>query len=384
MFLLPSLAWTASIEDGLRLKREQKLVEAETVFAELVGKNPADAAALAELATVQGWQGRHAEAAGTWRLALKVQLESADLRIGLARVLYWSGRREEALSELGKVLERNADHYDALLLRGDVLMAQNDRAGARAAYERARDIQPGNDDRDLSILLARTETPPRSRIDTGYAHERYNNARGTESGSHVQAGTSLAPGLSAYLRWDRLDQFGSIDNQYLAGAYWTPALHWLVFAEAGGTPDADFLPRVQAQTVVEWLPEGPVQPLLGYRYFGYVFGEVHTLTPGLRLPRLGFGELELRYALSRNTDESNTGVASVRYGWTRGRFAPYLAIHDGDEALPPQAEANFTSYGAGCVMNLDRNWSARLDYAYENRPDFYIHHTAALGLTYRF
>lgn len=384
LLLWSSFSWAASLEDGIALKREQKLAEAEAVFAQLLQKNPADFAALRELATVQGWQGRHADAAATWRLAVAAQPEAADARIGLARVLYWSEQREAALNELEPVLRDDPANYDALLLRGDILIAQGDRAAARAAYEQARGAKPGNDDRDIALLLARTDTPLRSRIDAGYAYERYNSTRGDESGSYVQAGTALGENLSTYLRWDRLNQFDSIDNQYVAGAYWNLTPRWLLFAEAGGTPDADFRPRVQAQTAVEWLSQGFVQPLLGYRYFGYAFGEVHTLTPGLRLPRLGIGALELRYALSRNTDESETGVAGARYGWTRGRFSPYLAIYDGEEALPPQPEASFTSYAAGCVVNLDRNWSARIDYAYENRPVFYIHHTAALGLTYRF
>ncbi|MDP1907564.1 MAG: YaiO family outer membrane beta-barrel protein, partial [Hyphomicrobium sp.] len=313
-----------------------------------------------------------------------IEPESSELRLGLARVLYWSEQREAALTELETVLRGDPANYDALLLRGDVMIAQGDRSGARAAYEQARDAKPGNDDRDIAVLLARTDAPLRSRIDSGYAYERFNSARGNESGSYVQSGTAVGDSLSAYLRWDRLDQFDSIDNQYVAGAYWNLAPRWLLFAEAGGAPDADFRPRVQAQTAVEWLRQGFVQPLLGFRYFGYAFGEVRTLTPGLRLPGLGIGDLELRYAFSRNTDESHTGVATARYSWTRGRFSPYLAIYDGEEALPPQPEARFTTYAAGCVVNLDRNWSARLDYAYENRPDFYIHHTAALGLTYRF
>lgn len=382
--LWSSLCGATSFEDGQRLKREQKLAEAERVFAQLAQQHPEDREVLAELATVQGWQGKHAESAATWRRALVLAPDSVDLRLGLARVLYWSGERRQALSELDIVLGQDPVHYDALLLRGDVLLAQDDRAGARTAFERARGGSPGNDDRDLSLLLARTESPRRSRLDMGYADDRYDSARGDESSTYLQAGTALTPKLSAYARWDRLDQFDSIDNQYVAGAYWNAAPSWLLFAEAGGTPDADFRPRFQAQGAVEWLRTGFVQPLLAYRYFGYAFGEVHTLTPGIRLPGLGIGDLELRYAASRNTDESRTGVASARYSWTRGRYSPYLAIYDGEEALPPQPQASFTTYSAGCVLSLDGRWSARLDYAYEDRPDFYVHHTAALGLTYRF
>lgn len=382
--LLPFLASAASFEEGLRLKREQKLPQAEAAFAEVVQQNPSDVEALAELATVQGWQDRHAEAAASWRRALALKPDAIDLRIGLARLLYWSGQRGEALAELERALDAQPEHYDALLLRGDVLIAENDRTGARASYERATKLPPGNDDRDLAGLIARTAAPLRWRLDSGYAYERYNNARGTESGAYLQAGRTLGDRFNAYVRWDRLDQFDSTDNRYLLGAYFSPTPSWLISAEAGGTPDADFRPRQQAQTTVEWLRQGRWQPLLGYRYFGYAFGEVHTLTPGVRIPGLGPGDFELRYAWSRNTDESKAAVASARYGWTAGRFGRYIAIYDGEEALPPQAEANFTSYAAGCVLNLGRNWATRIDYAYENRRDFYIHHTAALGLSYRF
>lgn len=384
VFCAPALADATNLEEGRRHKQAQRLEEAERAFHRVLQAEPVNLEAMRELATVQGWQGRYGDAIDTWRRALAQAPESAELGLGLARVLYWSGRRDQALAVLEPILQREPAHVDALLLRGDVLIAMNDRAGARRAYLRAADLPAGQDTRDIAELIARTETPPRFRIDSGYAHEHFDNFRGTESGAYLQAGARFGNALDAYLRWDRLHQFERVDQQLVVGGYWRPAPDWVLFAEAGGTPEADFRPRVQAQTTVEWIGNPTLQPLLGYRYFGYPFGEVHTLIAGLRLTRLGPGSLELRHALSRNTDESSTGVTSLRYGWNQGRLSPYLGIYAGKEALPPQPQARFTTYAGGCVLNLSGRWSIRLDYALEDRPDFYRRQTAALGATLRF
>lgn len=379
-----SMPAIADLDEGRRHKQAQRLDQAERAFLQVVTAEPDNIEALAELATVQGWQGRYEDAITTWQQALAMVPESPELGLGLARVLYWSGRRDAALAALDPILEHQPAHYDALLLRGDVLIAMGDRAGARHAYQRAAKLPAGQDTRDLTELIARTDPPLRYRVDSGYAHEDFDNFRGTESGAYVQAGAELNEVLSGYLRWDRLNQFDQVDHQFVAGAYWRLTPDWTLFAEAGGTPEADFRPRTQAQSAVEWRAHPRLQTLLGYRYFGYPFGEVHSLIPGLRLTRLGPGSLEWRHAISRNTDESTTGVTSLRYAWHQGRFLPYLSLYVGEEALPPQPQARFTTYAAGCVFTLSRRWSLRLDYAYEDRPDFYRHQTAAVGATVRF
>ncbi|TDU32006.1 YaiO family outer membrane protein [Panacagrimonas perspica] len=381
---LPVLATAMSLDEARRLKREQKLAEAETAFVELLHEHPDDAALLAELATVQGWQGHHDDAIGTWQRAIASDPQALDHRLGLARVLYWSGLRTESLAQIDTVLQARPDHYDALLLRGDVLIAQNDQRGARDSYLRARALPRGDDDRDLAALLARTEVAPRWRLDAGHAFEDFSNARGTESGSFLQIGRRVSDRTSVYARWDRLNQFEQFDNQILAGAYWLPTPRWLIWVEAGGTPHADFRPEQQGQVFVEWLVEGGVQPLLGYRHLVYGDGEVRTLIPGVRLTALGPGDLELRYALSENIDDSHTAVASARYGASIGRFSPYLAYYDGEEALPPQAEAEFRTWAIGSGMRLGPRSAARLDYAFEDREAFYEHHTLSLGLTRHF
>lgn len=384
VLLWPGLVWASAFDEGLRLKREQKLPEAEQQFAQWLEQNPQDLAGLMELATVQGWQDRHEDAAASWRRAVAVAPAAAEPRIGLARVLYWSQKREEALTELDRVLANDPRNYDALLLRGDVLIAAGDRRGARDSYVRAQGLPPGNDDRELAALISRSAEPALWRIDSGHAFEDYSNERGSESGSYLQLGYRVSDSTSAYVRWDRLEQFASVDNQILAGAYWLPTPRWLLWLEAGGTNSPDFRPGEQAQLVVEWLSTRYAQPLLGYRYFSYDNGEVHTLTPGLRLLTPGPGDVEWRYALSRNIDESETAVASLRYGLSLGRFTPYIAYYDGEEALPPQPEAEFTTLAVGSGLRLSSRWSVRADYAYEDRKRFYRHHTLALGLTCQF
>ena len=106
-------------------------------------------------------------------------------------------------------------------------------------------------------------------------------------------------------------------------------------------------------------------------------------SPGLRLLR-GPAALELRYGFTRNVDDSNTGVFSARLGFEAGTAMPYLSYTQGEEALPPQALADITVLGAGCVWTLDRRWGLRADYSYEDRKDIYKHHALGVGLSYRF
>lgn len=64
--------------------------------------------------------------------------ELATLR--LARVLWQQGKPEEALKKLEAKVDGQAAQYDEL--RGDIKLAQGDRAAARAAYDKALQALP--------------------------------------------------------------------------------------------------------------------------------------------------------------------------------------------------------------------------------------------------
>lgn len=373
----------ATLEDGLRLKQEQKLEEAATVFAEVA--EAGDPAGLEQLAIVLSWLKHYDESIVTWRRALAMAPERKDFHVGLARVLYWKGEHDLALTELDQALAAQPDNVEALTLKGDVLMAQNQAAAAREIYAQAK--ARGGESANLAELdakLARAVVPTVWRLDAGGGYDHYSNAREHEYSAYTQLGYSFSRALSVYAHYDHFDNFGATDEILLAGGYVLIQDLVLLNVEAGGAvDDADFRADSQAAIYADLLLDGFVQPLLGVRYLDYDNGEVTTIIPGLRF-LADAAELELRYGITDNVDGRNTEVFSARASYHGDGYSPYIAIAAGEEALPPQALADIRIFAAGCVFDLSPTWGLRADYSFEDRKRVYEHDTFALGLTYRY
>lgn len=381
---LPALhAQAASYEEGLRYKQQRQLPQATEVFAAVAAREPKNALAREQLAIVLGWQNRFDDSIAAWQQAIALAPGKPDYHVGLARVQYWKGERRAALASLDTALKLAPTSTEALKLRGDVLLADAQPAAARQSYLRAQKLDPR--DADIDDKLARSAAPLRWRLDAGLTYDRYDNARGSENSRFAQLGRRVGDGGDVvYARYDGYRNFGATDNGLTLGAYWLPHPRLLLNLEAGRTLDeANFRPETQLLVSGEWLLEAPVQPLLGYRYLRYGNGTVATITPGLRALLPG-ATAEVRYGVTDNLDGSSTGVFAARVSFERESYAPYLAFTSGSEALPPQAEADITVLGAGLVLDLTRQWGARVDYNYEDRKDIYKHHALGAGLTYRF
>lgn len=375
----------ATFEDGLRLKQEQNLEAAAAAFAEAAEAQPGDPAALEQLAIVQGWLQRYDDSIASWRKALALAPERSDFHVGLARALYWKGERDSALAELDQALAAQPDNVDALTLKGDVLIAQDQPLAAREAYARARGL--GDDPVgviELDRKIAQAVAPSAWRLDAGGSYDHYSNQREHEYSAYTQLGYKFSRELSLYAHYDHFDNFGATDEVLTAGGYLLIQDWLLLNAEAGGTiDDADFRADSLASIYADLLLDGPVQPLLGFRYLDYDTGEVTTIIPGLRL-LLDAAELEVRYGITDNVDGADTEVLSLRASYNAAGYTPYLAYATGEEALPPQALADIRIYAAGCVFNLNPVWGLRADYSFEDRKNVYDHDSFALGLTYRY
>lgn len=140
-------------QKGLKLKKDGKFAAAAEVFSDILAKKPKDADALEQLATLQGWLGKHDEALATWRKALALAPDNSDYRLGLARVLYWKQDFKGSLKELDAVLDAAPESVEALTLDGDVLLAAGRAPEARKAYLKAQALAP--DDAELAKKLER-------------------------------------------------------------------------------------------------------------------------------------------------------------------------------------------------------------------------------------
>lgn len=376
-------AHAASYEDGLRLKGQQQLASAASVFAEVAAREPGNALAREQLAIVLGWQGRFDESIAAWQQAIALAPSKPDYPLGLARVSYWKGDLPAALLAIEQALRLQPVNADAMKLKGDILLAEQRPADARLAYLEAQRFNPL--DTELPKKIERAVEPLRWRLDAGFTYDDYDSARGAENSRFVQLGRQVGRnGDVLYARYDGYDNFGSIDNGITIGAYWLPHRKLLLNLEAGRTLGAaDFRPETQLQVNGELLLDSIVQPLLGLRYFKYDNGTVTTITPGLRLSLPG-AIAEARYGITDNIDGSSTGVFAARLTLPREGYTPYLAFTTGKEALPPQAKASITVLGAGVVVDLNTAWGLRADYSYEDRKGIYKHHAVGAGLTYRF
>jgi cytochrome c-type biogenesis protein CcmH/NrfG len=141
--------------DAVRLKKAGKHAAAAAAFQAIVDSEPKNVDALEQLATLQGWLAKHDEALMTWRKALSLAPENSDLRLGLARVLYWKGETKSSLKELAAVLVSQPESAEAWTLNGDVLLADGRPGEARKAYKKAKSLAPK--DGEIDKKLARTE-----------------------------------------------------------------------------------------------------------------------------------------------------------------------------------------------------------------------------------
>jgi YaiO family outer membrane protein len=395
-----AFAAQASFEEGLRLKNAKRLPEAAQVFKQLTVADPGDVAATEQLALVESWLNHFDASISAWRRVLALDPHREGARVSLARVLYWKGERAEALQLIGAQLAAQPSDYDAQVLQGDVLMADGRAGAARESYMKAQALHHGAQDGDLNRKIAGAVEPSRWRMDLGGVRDHFNNVRGNESASYAQLGYTLSQNAGVYLHYDWMREFKVEDQGIVAGGYWRASHALLLTGEAGGTLDtAEFRPNALVVLGAEWLSSARAQPLLGVRYMHYDLtknvadptgpalkaGKVTTVTPGIRLMAPGIGNVELRYGFTNNLDGSDTGVAQARLNFDPlQRFTPYLALAHGKEALPPLPPATLTVVSAGAVYDYSANFSARLDVAYEHRPDFYDHETMALGFSYKF
>lgn len=365
---------------GLALKKAGKFKEAAAEFRRAVDAAPDDAAAVEQLATVQGWSGAYDAAVASWRRALVLRPKNVDDTLGLARVLYWKGEHEASLDALADVLALEPRSVEALVLRGDVLAAAGRADQARASYLAARELAPN--DESVAKRLARAVEPTHWRLDVGYTGDKFTRQRAHEYEAFGQLGYEFVPGTNLWARHDVLHNFDQTDHTTQIGGAARVSRYLLLLPSVGGTPRPHFRPVRQADGGVELQPCSYFAALFDYRYFRYPDGDVRMLIPGVRVQPFPLFALEYRYALSRNADLSKTSGYSVRADFYLGdEWAPYVAYAHGLEDLPPLASAKVSYYSGGVAWNAARNWGVRLDYANEDRAGFYKRRSLGAAVT---
>lgn len=375
--LLPALLAAATVEDGLALKRQERFADAEAAFSEVLAAEPGNAPALAERATVRGWQKKYPAAIADWKAAIALQPQEANHYVGLARVLNWAGERQAAIAQLDKALLLRPRDAEAWELKGDIARADGNRTLALTAYREADRLDP--QDR-VSERIGREEVPPRPwRIDLGGMRDGYSDVRSTEQSGYAAVGYAHRPDLDGGPAWTAgvgtsvEHRFDELDVAITAEGS-AKVTDWLRAGVRGGyTPDADFLYDWKAGGGIEIRPVRSFAVLFDIDHNRYDDAErtVLQVAPGAEFTiwRLTF---EARYRGSVDHVPGYTDKGDAVLGRISGDFwgvRPSLAYLQGREADPPFAIANVKAVWGSLEFPIDKHIAVRADAAFEHRED---------------
>jgi YaiO family outer membrane protein len=391
LLLLSVPLGAATLEDGLSLKRAQRLPEAAKVFSTLVAANPTDVDAIEQLATVTGWMGNHAEALPLWDRAIALAPQYHGLQVSRARLLYWMGYLDQAQAALDRyVIAPGAPcrrDFEAWILVGDVYRARRLNDKAYAAYRHALTIDP--EWQQVQARIRHLTPPYRWRVDAGGMFDDYDPdpaatvQRGQEQTAYVQAGYRVTETLTIAGGTDYAHQFGEVDWRWNVEAYWSADEEWAFHGRLATTPDADVLARWEALLGIDWRRFPGVTPLLGIRTADHRDERIITYLPGVRLGDRFTVEARLYYTSSDVNESTMAGM--VRLGGTvADRWHPYVTGSYGEENQPPIGVAKTAAAAAGVVVDLTSAMSVRFDGLYEWREDIHTRVSLGGGVTLRF
>jgi YaiO family outer membrane protein len=378
---IANAASAASLEEGLELKKQQKLAEAESVFAAVVAERPDDAAALEQWATVLGWLGRFDDAIAAWRRALEQKPENPRYVTGLARVLYWKGELAPARARLDALLAAAPDDTDALTLAGDVCSAQRDVACARSDYARAQALAPSA---ELSRKLANAVEPPRFRLDGGGVLDGYNTDRGLEGSFFLQGSWQALAELVLSAGYEQLHQFGAVDHRANAGFFLHPFAALLLNGRVAISPTADTIAPWEASGGADLSIAGPVTGTAMVRHLDFPNQGVTIFGAGARLD-FERTSIVLQGGLVYSTAADLQGYGLGRLERALGEnWRAYVGLSYGAQAQLLLPTATATDVVAGVQWQIDPTWAVRLDYTYEKYGDFYTRNSIGSALTCKF
>lgn len=348
----------------------------------------ADAAVIEDRALADWSDGRYAAAIDGWRSLIAHAPDRRHYRIGLVRTLVSAGSIAAARAELDRAravpAADRSERYNTLVAEAEVLRAEQRDEAAREAFAAAEEVARGGSSRTGGRAVDYAPTLP-WRFRTGILIDHFDNQRQQESQLVYELGYRVSAQLVAHALYERHARFDRDDDVYLVGAAMRPLDALALRIDVGVSPDADFRPRREAAVSLDWTAIDWLHPLLSYQRLDYSDGDVSTLSPGLRLLGTPLGDVELRYASTRDIDGAHSRYGAIRFDWLLAdRWLPSLSLQQGDEALPPELRSDFHRIAAGLTWIAAREWHLRMDYAYEDRQDIHIRQSVALGVGLRF
>lgn len=147
---------------------EKQLEAGLAVVQQRLREAPQDLEARGWRARIHAWSGRLAEAEADYRAVLARHPDDADMLAGLADVLAWQQRFEEALEALEQARRADGSRADIHTRRGRALRSLGRREEARAAFEQALALAPDNTEARAGLDSVQPELRHELRIGADY------------------------------------------------------------------------------------------------------------------------------------------------------------------------------------------------------------------------
>ena len=326
--------WQDLLREASRLRTLGRVEEAIAAYERLLAANPDLADSWYNLGWLQRKARRFDAALDSYARALDRGVrDPEEVRLNRAVILSdYLHRPADAVRELDAALEGNPDYVPALLNLGNLREDMGDRPGARAAYERALAVEPGN-----SLALARLAgLSHAAELDGALAQRLRIAIAGAAPDEQADLGFALAGLLDAAGEYD--DAFDAARSANEAsrtatGAHYDRAKHemfidWLI---ANFTAPAEGNDKSPAVFIVGMFRSGStlVEQILG----------AHSMV------KAG-GELDLISALVNGTEadpEVVAGTDDLHQLW-RETYRSGLPPHD-ERLLTDKRPDNFLHIG---------------------------------------
>lgn len=380
------------------LAQTQKLVAARdlagalTIVDARLGVAPNDSDALGWRAQLLAWTGHRAEAEAAFRRALQLSPRDGDSLLGLATLLAQEGRNTDALALLESALQIPPPRGDVYTELGRVFAALGRRREARAAFLKARvlepkSISPADDEAAAGLreLSAGTQSATRFEIDATNETDTFNYT----GPANAQSIVFIAKPNARWLFSDETDiyqRFGAHAEKTLASAaHRFSGGNWLTVGAGAGNANG-IIPRTEAYfeydrgfRISERAALRGIETAYNQHWFWYDGAHVLVLT-GTVVADLA---RDCRWSFSANEARSGFAGAPVAWepsGYTRldfslprlraDRFLPNLTFAVGSENFSEVDQVRaFASrtYGGGFRLGLSARQFANFYFAWQNR-----------------
>ena len=196
---------TTDWQKPVRAKADAHQLDAAlTLVDQRLAEVPGDLEARGWRGRLLGWQGRWAQAESEYRRVLERSPNDTDILCGLADVLLWQGKLDEALSVTNHARDLAPSQPSILLRRARILRGLNKTAGARREYQKILTYDPGNQEAKNGLTGLSAENKHELRIGADASTFNYTNAAAAQSvllTSHWTRRWSTSAGTSLYQRF---------------------------------------------------------------------------------------------------------------------------------------------------------------------------------------